>query len=516
MSIYRTAKMESNFISAATTREKLGNSRSEEIILDHDLTKSSNVTTPESFAVDEGEAKPLGASRQKTVSDSSSMVPMDRQDTTVISDDSREKMQYSPVILPSPQTYKPESTSIDDDFFSFKVQHIVVEKRKKKKKVKVKKPKGDSFEQTIDAESLVVHDSPEKSVQLEETNIETVIVLDDDNECDSMAQPSLKRNLDFPVFDEAALRRQAKHRLEAEMRAQSADLEIFEASDEDFTAKLKKIASKTEKILSNRERDPSFRERSTSREPSFERAYKLTVTSHIPGSQDYALTISMKGNKTFSSVISKTLKYLLGLEVVEESLRFLYDPVNVTLMRDTMELLEFMKPESLDVRRGPDGSFELALGLYTKTQARGVVEFMEREKRDKLKQLERDEELDRITKSLLPTDDFDPHARDKEFEEIDREIAIEDQRHRTEDNLVEEEKDYFKIVLMGANKSRVDVKVRPVTKISKLAQYFIEKSGLPAETRLRLVFDDEDLDFCSTVGDTELEEDFTVDVYVLK
>lgn len=81
---------------------------------------------------------------------------------------------------------------------------------------------------------------------------------------------------------------------------------------------------------------------------------------------------------------------------------------------------------------------------------------------------------------------------------------------------VENSEGYFKIKLLGSDNHPISVKVKSDTQIIKLAEYFCKQKKLPPKTvkKVRLVFDDEDIDISGTVGDTELEEGFTVEVHV--
>lgn len=75
---------------------------------------------------------------------------------------------------------------------------------------------------------------------------------------------------------------------------------------------------------------------------------------------------------------------------------------------------------------------------------------------------------------------------------------------------------HFPIQLKGKDNKPIIVKVSAETPIEKIAKYFCERKEISEadSKKIRLVFDDEDIDMSGTVGDTELEADFTVDVYV--
>ncbi|GAV28805.1 hypothetical protein PMKS-002281 [Pichia membranifaciens] len=75
--------------------------------------------------------------------------------------------------------------------------------------------------------------------------------------------------------------------------------------------------------------------------------------------------------------------------------------------------------------------------------------------------------------------------------------------------------EYFSIFVAGRDKKRFKVSVKPSTKISDILKFYLQKSGLPSSTNLKLVFDDDDLDLTATVADTELEDEFMIDAVIL-
>jgi hypothetical protein len=502
---------------ATTSDEDCGNKRQEAIVLDQVLAKSSNVTTPENTSHEGGEMTFSNYyNRDTSLADKPEFLPMiEKQDTDLIAqaDDSKKQTDTEPVNLSSLDMKIPQITgSIDDDFFSMSFRRTtVVEPRKKRKKLR--KARKEKSETPADMESPGVTGGSSNTQQedLASGDIPQVIVLDDD---DGISAPKKKRKLSFPEFDEEALRREVKGQLTAQYKRQhEEDDELSMEFEDEFSERLKSAQSKAKRILSEREGQLDSGDSSTSNELRNPKKYSINITSYLPGSENHPLHIDMKGHKPFSSVISKILKYLLAQDGVSETLIDIYVPENVVLMRDSMELLDFMKPDSLNICAPDVGPIELDLGLYTRSQIITMQEYKEQEKIKKLRELEHEEELDRIAKAQIQVDDL--HADDKEFEEIDREIEYKE-RHLTAEPEESEEDGYFRITLKGGDKAKIEVKVKPDTLVSKLASYYLKKTGLQPTTRLRLVFDDEDLDLSDTVGDTELEEDFTVDVYVIK
>ncbi|ANB15179.1 hypothetical protein AWJ20_2803 [Sugiyamaella lignohabitans] len=74
---------------------------------------------------------------------------------------------------------------------------------------------------------------------------------------------------------------------------------------------------------------------------------------------------------------------------------------------------------------------------------------------------------------------------------------------------------YFRVRLKDKDNAQFEVRVNSETKISKLVDFYLRNKNLPQNTKIRLDFDEEPLDLDGVVGDTELEEDYTIHVYIL-
>lgn len=81
---------------------------------------------------------------------------------------------------------------------------------------------------------------------------------------------------------------------------------------------------------------------------------------------------------------------------------------------------------------------------------------------------------------------------------------------------VDENDGLFVIALKGKDNKRVEVKVSLETKLKNLVTFYLKLKGLSEDTvdisHIKLIFDDEELNLDETVGDTELEEDFEIQV----
>lgn len=76
--------------------------------------------------------------------------------------------------------------------------------------------------------------------------------------------------------------------------------------------------------------------------------------------------------------------------------------------------------------------------------------------------------------------------------------------------------DYFEIGLKGKDNKRISVQVCPTTKLRDLLAHYLKAKeiDISAATRAKLLFDDEELDLNGVVGDTELEDEYEVQVVV--
>jgi hypothetical protein len=104
----------------------------------------------------------------------------------------------------------------------------------------------------------------------------------------------------------------------------------------------------------------------------------------------------------------------------------------------------------------------------------------------------------------------DEDEDEDEGEDADLIIRRNEDLNKNEDS----NEEYFTIFVVGKDKKRYKVDVKPSTKISDIAKYYLQKASLPETANVKLLFDDEDMDFNGTVADTELESEFMIDVVI--
>ncbi|VEU23966.1 DEKNAAC105086 [Brettanomyces naardenensis] len=102
---------------------------------------------------------------------------------------------------------------------------------------------------------------------------------------------------------------------------------------------------------------------------------------------------------------------------------------------------------------------------------------------------------------------------DGELERLEKE----EENDEDETTVVREEEGdpYFTINMVGKDRRSFKVQVNSETVMGTMADYYREKAGIDKKVKIRLIFDDEELDERAKVGDTELEEGFMVDVVLI-
>ncbi|CCH43806.1 hypothetical protein BN7_3360 [Wickerhamomyces ciferrii] len=438
-----------------------------------------------------------------------------------------------PPVKEVPKRAKP---SIQDDFFSMSFSAPILEpKKKKKKKLKRKLSEEPSTVPAESSSTVTPQDLPKLTTTGSTSSDQTS--KENQNEGTPKKKKRLARPLTPPPIDEDIFKEEFAARMNQLNRLTGDDdpAEMLFDEDDQYKHKLAQL-EKMKKSFESEKHVSDSNSREDSEEPSNpntkSRKYILHITSFLPGSQNNALDIDVKGNKKFHAVISKTLSYLLSLGIVPDAFKVLYRVDQITLFWDKVKIQDFMRPDSLRLPEPSSGeSTVIELGLYTKSQAEEIERYrlLEREElyrklaqkeamEAEAERLEKEEkEREEREKLMFDKEEEDPFKDDELFKNIEADVPTNASREATlQPNNEKEEEGFFKIGLKGEDNKKIIVKVHAETQINKLVEHFINKKGLPPTTKLKLVFDDEDIDLDGTVGDTELEEDFTVDVIVMK
>ncbi|ODQ81543.1 hypothetical protein BABINDRAFT_108681 [Babjeviella inositovora NRRL Y-12698] len=231
------------------------------------------------------------------------------------------------------------------------------------------------------------------------------------------------------------------------------------------------------------------------RETEKRREYVVDIKSKLPGSQDLSIKMCVKGMTKFSKVIFTALSSFCRLAPSELHGIYALNLVELIWIEQKMAVKAHMKPATLSIpveTEKPHLTF-LLIESWALPTFREFPEIANKLKFTKL--------FASMNESLV---------------EVEQDLSDEDLPEFGDEptGVLGESADegYFPIVMKSQDNTTLKVKVSADTLISKLVRHYITIKKLPAGTAVLLVFDDEELEMGICVGDTELEEDFTVDV----
>ncbi|KAF8004139.1 hypothetical protein HF325_001587 [Metschnikowia pulcherrima] len=116
--------------------------------------------------------------------------------------------------------------------------------------------------------------------------------------------------------------------------------------------------------------------------------------------------------------------------------------------------------------------------------------------------------------TLEEEDDLPPEEKLEVYALLDVETSVTQKPAPEKEEVNKSE--FFVIGLKGKDNKRIEAEVGPTTKIRSLLTYYMQVKGIeetPGQ-KGRIVFEDEELELDAVVADTELEEDFEVQVYI--
>ncbi|KAG7665249.1 ESC2 [[Candida] subhashii] len=260
------------------------------------------------------------------------------------------------------------------------------------------------------------------------------------------------------------------------------------------------------------------------------RRYIIRITSKLPLPSDFATPIEFgtKGLKKFDKIHKSILSHFRTIFAPQlESFyldRYSTELTNLVWIEGKTLIQPFYTPKTF--RIPPPASFNHLiddvnameptivsclliprenslsfLGIYPEFQPNAGVADLE-------DQLDEDQVEPVIEMSYHASSDDDD---EEEEDEDDVEVTAIDVG---EDN--DEEEGFFVIGLKGKDNKRIEVKVSPETKLRNLLLHYLKKKEIDESTislsSAKLIFDDEEMNLDDLVKDTELEQDFEIQV----
>lgn len=243
------------------------------------------------------------------------------------------------------------------------------------------------------------------------------------------------------------------------------------------------------------------------------RKYVVRVTSKLVDGSDMKTDFLTYGTKKFSRILRTILAHFQTAYKSNADIQKRYeaDKVSLIWIDGKMEIKQFFKPSTLRIFPKADDA------LLEKSPT--VINCLLIPKENSLNFV-----------SIYP--EFKTKVSDSLISEISGsstfletgELSSEENEASNENEsniIVIDETDadsYFTIGLKGADNKRIEVQVSPSTRIRNLLHFYLKQKNIDSSIvrpeTARLIFDDEELNLEARVGETELEEDFEVQVFL--
>lgn len=425
-------------------------------------------------------------------------------------------------------TKKKKRSIIDDDFFSLAGSFDHKRKKKQKhkhKQAKDKKSKKDDAERILFNDDLLLGNKTDEDISGDLIDLENV-KRGESNEILRQDEIEIKEKSITPprLVDDEKIKNEIATRINSQYAKQSTPGIVD--SDEEIDEELEELLKlKSHKSGSVGEQSPGVYNYDLENERK--RKYVIRITSKLPAPDNQVLEVDFgtKGLKTFEKILKAAVDYFKKALASKLSPIYLfsYEPLMVSLVWVEGKTLiqPFFTPRTLRVP--PPGEFNPLIEDIEKI-APTMIRFFLIPKEYNQTFMNIYPEFQSVNPvNIAPEPVEVPEENSSSSDDEEEEEILPPTRHDSVpsgsvDQPVElEENDgLFVIALKGKDNKRVEVKVSAETKLRNLVAFYLKLKGLSEDTvdisHVKLIFDDEELDLNETVGDTELEEDYEIQV----
>lgn len=383
---------------------------------------------------------------------------------------------------------KRKRAMIEDDFFS-----LLSGVAKKPKKHRKKRIPHEIVSETV------TNETPEISASVEnipgsplKSQVSDSHVKDDE---ESITPP--------PEMDREALRSIIEERIKAK---DIADIDRSALSDDndsdeidlDFFKPTKSESPKTDVYQFNEENEK-------------QRRYIIRVLTKLPTPKDYdpntVAEFGTRGIKKFGRILEAIVEYyrvqFKGTRRLDPVYLSQYTPENTALIwiDGKCEMKSFFKPCTF--RIPPQTTFDITTNKEVIKPTNLNCLLIPREKVSDFHNIYPEFNLQEIGEDVVNDEDDVQVVEGVENLDFNNEV-LKDK--------------FFVIGLKGKDNKKIEVQVSPETVIKNLLIHYLKTKNIDLDSvnmkNVKLIFDDEEMDLDAVVGDTELEEDFEVQVVI--
>ncbi|CAI5756979.1 unnamed protein product [Candida verbasci] len=434
-----------------------------------------------------------------------------------------ESKQLSPDTTNQDKTTKKRKKGfLDDDFFSLSASFD-----KKPKKKKKKEPKLQPKLKTNNAATTTTTISPTIPQEFKPESNEAINGLSQSpmepnftDKSNSNTSSILPSSISAPPIDRQKIRREIEKKINAEQK--HFDSISSDSEDDDlFEQILKQQSIKKSPSVTIDPKVYTF-----DNESERKRKYTLRVTSKLPVPGDsnslFQVDFGVGGLKKFDKVLTTAVSFFKNKfkDILSPIHLSRYDVNQNELIWCEGKVLvkRFYTPKTFRIL--PNGgnfdpeidNIELVtptlLNFYlVSSDVKNNFQYVFPELNTRLNSENTFEEEEEKEEEQIESSSDDDEFDDVAMEETKDVINVDD-----------ESEEFFKIGLKGQDNKRLEVKVNPKTKLMNLLVYYLKQKnidqGIIGKGKVKMIFDDEAMNLNETVGDTELEEDFEIQIVI--
>lgn len=248
--------------------------------------------------------------------------------------------------------------------------------------------------------------------------------------------------------------------------------------------------------------------------------FKLTVNLervNLDVSLELRVTGSAKVEKIVDGIVDK-----FSFELVDyrkDDLLLVFKKVKLPRLMKICAILELSK----NIVRDSEGEYsEISLFLVpesefdlwkTQESSNSVGTKRQEEKEEEEVEAEAEEGIEEEIQTIRNNNKDDDDAKKMSKLDIRELEKMASDMKKLENGIVEVVNNSFSVYLKSSEKNKMKCKINPQMKVSEIKQIFLNE--FPEIKDCKLMFDDEEMDLDAFVKDTELEDDYLVDVIAI-
>ncbi|KAI5955473.1 ESC2 [Candida theae] len=418
---------------------------------------------------------------------------------------------------------KPKKRSIlEDDFFSLSTSIDRKKRRHKERSRDVSSNSPVTSEQAVQrGEPSLIKRESTNAAHHEQEKKSTVAPQSEPSA--KTAPPISKRLATPPLIDKESILREIEQKVSKREGRFSTPL-LDDSDEEDVELKTVKSSPKSKNPTNSSLTDHSYKFAEADEK---KRRYIIKITSKLPAPEGTTIEVDLgcKGMKSFGKILKSAVDFYTNAYANQLPPvlldRYNVDECALVWLEGKMLVHSFFTPRMLRIQP-PGGAFN-ALVDRVETMPPTKVHFLLIPKDNKnnfmnvypeLRNSEMEPEVKVVEEPTVAEELSQSSSEDEE--DYDESDGKHPSNSNNLDDLANGEEGVFSIGLKGKDNKRISCKVTPETKLESLLKFYLDKKKIDESTvnlaSVKMIFDDEELNLNDVVADTELEEDFEIQI----